>query len=86
VLLPELDPENLWLFVFGPGVGELVVVRAPPGAWLVVDGCRAARVPYAEKLLDHYRATPDIVVLTHPIGITLAELASSSTGSRLRTT
>lgn len=66
VVLPELDPQRLWMWVFGPGVGELVVVRAPPGKWLIIDGCRAKRVSYAERLLDYYEAEPDIVVLTHP--------------------
>lgn len=65
-MLPELTEDVLALFVFGPGTGELVVVHAPPGEWLVVDGCRAARVSYAQALLDHYAARPSVVVLTHP--------------------
>ncbi|MCP3166221.1 hypothetical protein LZ199_25285 [Myxococcus sp. QH3KD-4-1] len=47
-------------------MGELVVVRAPPGRWLVVDGCSVGGRHYGQQLLDHYGVTPDFVILTHP--------------------
>ncbi len=65
-MLPDLDPDSLHLFIFGPGTGELVAVCAPPGRWLVVDGCGHGGVMYAEELLEHYSASPELIVLTHP--------------------
>jgi hypothetical protein len=35
--LPALAPDRLQVLVFGPGTGELVVVRAPPNDWMVID-------------------------------------------------
>lgn len=64
--LPRLEPEALQLFVFGPGTGELVIVRAPPDNWLVVDGCGLGGTMYAPRVLAHYGAKPDIVLFTHP--------------------
>lgn len=64
--LPDVDDEALQIWLFGPGTGELVVVRAPPGQWLVVDGCSADREGYAQRLLGHYGARPSLVVMTHP--------------------
>ncbi len=64
--LPALAADELHVFVFGPGTGELVAVRAPPDDWLVVDGCGAARTKYGPALLAHYRASPRLIALTHP--------------------
>lgn len=64
--LPDLRADALQLFVFGPGYGELVAIRAPPNHWLIVDGCAVGAVPYAPRLLAHYGARPSLVVLTHP--------------------
>lgn len=64
--LPPFDPDALTAWVMGPGVGELVVVRAPPGKWLVVDGCSVQRAGAAEKLLKHYGARPDAILFSHP--------------------
>ncbi len=64
--LPVLEGDALQVFVFGPGVGELVVVRTPPDEWMVVDGCSAETVRYGLSLLKHYKAFPRIVILTHP--------------------
>ncbi len=33
---------------------------------MVIDGCASKGIPYAPKVLNHYGATPDIIVLTHP--------------------
>lgn len=52
--------------MFGPGTGELVVVRAPPDNWMVIDGCGVGEALYAPMLLAHFNAHPDIVLFTHP--------------------
>jgi hypothetical protein len=65
VALPVLDPDHLTVFVFGPGLGELILVRVPPDVWMVVDGC-ASGDGYAQRVLDRYQARPQLVVLTHP--------------------
>jgi hypothetical protein len=64
--LPTLDPERLTVLVFGPGRGELVLVCAPPGAWMVIDGCEAGEVRYGQSVLTHYGARPSLIALTHP--------------------
>ena len=55
--LPALA-DALYVFVFGPGTGELVAVRAPPDDWLIVDGCGVGRTKYGPALLAHYGAAP----------------------------
>jgi hypothetical protein len=52
--------------LFGPGVGELVAIRAPPDDWLLIDGCAARKVAYGPQLVAHYGIRPKLVVLTHP--------------------
>lgn len=65
--LPTLTPDHLVVLVFGPGLGELILVRVPPGLWVVVDGCGAKGIDYAAAVLHHYGdARPAVVVLTHP--------------------
>ena len=64
--LPDYDPSALTLWIMGPGMGELVIVRAPPGRWLVVDGCGVDRRGCAQRILDHYGATPHAAVFSHP--------------------
>ncbi|XXY48859.1 hypothetical protein WME91_53530 [Sorangium sp. So ce269] len=64
--LPDLAPDHLIVLAFGPGKGELILVRVPPDAWMVVDGCGADKVHYALKALTHYQARPGVVLLTHP--------------------
>lgn len=65
--LPEVSDEQLLVLLFGPGIGELILVRAPGDKWLVVDGCRKqGRTWYAQRTLEHYGASPAIIVLTHP--------------------
>ena len=63
--LPPLA-DALYVFVFGPGTGELVAVRAPPNDWLIVDGCGVGKTKYGPALLAHYGATPRMIALTHP--------------------
>ncbi|MCK8499896.1 hypothetical protein [Myxococcus fulvus] len=64
--LPALDTNALQLFVFGPGMGELVAIRAPPNHWLVMDGCSVGGKHYGQQLMDHYGAVPSLIILTHP--------------------
>lgn len=64
--LPSLEDDQLHVLVFGPGIGELVMVRVPPGDWLVIDGCSSRRAAYAPMVLEHYGVVPTLVVLTHP--------------------
>lgn len=64
--LPSLAAHELHVLVFGPGTGELVAVRAPPDDWLIVDGCGVGRTRYGPALLAHYRASPQLIALTHP--------------------
>jgi glyoxylase-like metal-dependent hydrolase (beta-lactamase superfamily II) len=67
--LPLLAPDRLQLLVFGPGTGELVLVRAPPGDWLVLDGCATHGVKsYALAVLSHYHQQDNVrfIALTHP--------------------
>jgi hypothetical protein len=66
VALPALASDALHVLVFGPGVGELVLVRAPPGVWMVIDGCSAGGVAYGRQVLSDYAAWPAIVLFTHP--------------------
>lgn len=67
----ELDQpirdDDLHLFLFGPGYGESVVVRVPPGLWVVIDSLIQSdgEVP-AERLLRSSGGTVALAVLTHP--------------------
>jgi hypothetical protein len=63
--LPDLTRDELVVLTFGPGVGELVLVRVPPDVWMVVDGCGVGRTDYATAALAHYGARPSVVLLTH---------------------
>lgn len=53
------------MLVFGPGVGELVVVFVPPNEWLYIDSCSVGE-SYGLKVLEHYGKQPSLVLLTHP--------------------
>lgn len=66
--LPPVREDRLLVVVFGPGTGELILVRAPGDHWLVVDGCAKgrARREYVQLALEHYRARPAVIVMTHP--------------------
>jgi beta-lactamase superfamily II metal-dependent hydrolase len=64
--LPPLADDRLSVLVFGPGIGELILVRVPPGSWMVLDGCGVGETDYAVAVLEHYQAKPNIIVLTHP--------------------
>lgn len=65
-MLPTLADDALHVAVFGPGVGELVAVRAPPGHWLVIDGCGPAERSYGRRLLEHYGGEVTLIAFTHP--------------------
>jgi beta-lactamase superfamily II metal-dependent hydrolase len=61
-----LNPELLYLFVLGPGTGESVLVRVPPGKWVVIDSYVNAGRPAAEAILDEFEGEVAAIVLTHP--------------------
>src|SRR5258708_2355547 len=65
------SPDELEVSLFGPGVGECVVVHLGGGAWMVIDSCiyRITRTPVA---IDYLRAlgvdiatSVKLVVVTH---------------------
>ena len=66
--LPALAPDRLQVLVFGPGTGELVLVRAPPNDWMVIDGCRVGTTSYGLQTIQHYQAQANVrlVALSHP--------------------
>ncbi len=61
-------PDSGLCAAVGPGMGEILLVRAPGDEWLVVDGCAKsrARCSYAQLSLEHYRARLAVIVMTHP--------------------
>ena len=65
-----LLPDLLYLFVFGPGFGESIVVRVPPDEWIVVDSLRHQTklqdANPALQLLTAHDAAPAAMALTHP--------------------
>ncbi len=65
------DPDELEVSVFGPGIGESILVHLSDGAWIVVDSCvdhrtrRPVALTYLEDLgVDPARAIK-LVVATH---------------------
>lgn len=68
--LAALADDELHLIVFGPGYGESIAVRVPPGEWLVVDSLRhvdrTMDANPAIALLEMHGAQASAVVLTHP--------------------
>jgi len=63
----SLVPDALYVFVFGPGYGESIVLRIPPAHWIVIDGCRSRSFSsYPGKLLEDMGAHAEIVIITHP--------------------
>jgi hypothetical protein len=70
-LLGLIREDALGVFVFGPGFGESIAIRVPPGAWLVVDSLGQPQSSDARKVpaLDLIRAAGErttVVVYTHP--------------------
>lgn len=65
--LTRLDPELLYVIVFGPGFGESIVVRPPDSDWLFVDSCydQPDKVP-AVELLEELGDRRGCAILTHP--------------------
>lgn len=60
----KADKLNVW--VFGPGVGEFVVVHVPPDGWLSIDGCSAEAEGWPLAFFQLQAAAPTHVVMTHP--------------------
>src|SRR5436190_4776932 len=61
----SLDDERIYVFIFGPGLGESVAVRVPPNDWLVIDSCSLAKRAAALHVLGRYRGNPALLLLTH---------------------
>lgn len=64
-MLATLDPQLLYVIVFGPGVGESIVLRIPPNGWIIVDGLLVEEVSPAAELLEKLGVEWSAVVLTH---------------------
>lgn len=70
---PSYQPpatDQVEINVFGPGVGECVLVHMGDGAWLVVDSCRGRgrSRPAALEYLEAIGVSPDaiqVVIATH---------------------
>jgi hypothetical protein len=60
-----LRPGLLYLFVFGPGKGESIVIRVPDDTWIVIDSCRINKGSAAARLLRQFGAQWSCLVLTH---------------------
>jgi len=66
-MLTPLNNDLLYLIVFGPGFGESVCLRIPPGHWVVIDGCSRGGNSYPEYMLSLHTADQlHAVILTHP--------------------
>lgn len=55
---------NLW--VFGPGVGEFIVVHVPPDGWLSIDGCSADSAQWPLEFFKQQKVSPTHILMTHP--------------------
>jgi hypothetical protein len=65
-MMPErLHPEHLYLFIFGPGFGESILIRVPPDHWILIDSCRIAHRPAAFHVFERYPGRKTCAVLTH---------------------
>lgn len=62
----KLRQDLLYVIVYGPGFGESIVIRAPEGEWLVVDGCTANGQSPPAALIAEHDASWSCAVLTHP--------------------
>jgi hypothetical protein len=62
----SLQPDLLYLFVFGPATGETVLLRVPPDQWVIIDSFKCATRPAAEYIISRYGGTVAAIVLTHP--------------------
>jgi beta-lactamase superfamily II metal-dependent hydrolase len=65
------DPDEVEVFVFGPGIGESVVIHLGLGEWIVIDSCidsrtrEAAALQYLGRLGVDVRQALKLVVVTH---------------------
>ncbi len=71
MLLSPPRPDEFEVSVFGPGVGECVVVHLGGGQWAVVDSCidsktgRPACLGYFDQIGVHAATAVKLVVVTH---------------------
>ncbi|MEZ4239258.1 MAG: MBL fold metallo-hydrolase [Myxococcota bacterium] len=64
--LPGPGPDQLVMYVLGPGFGESVLIATPGGSWIVVDSCRHnGRCLPLEFLRERGVTDVALVVVTH---------------------
>src|SRR5437870_4971116 len=63
------DPEGFEVSLFGPGVGESVVLHLGGGEWIIVDSCRGEHAPAAIEYLQDMgvdvAVSVKLIVATH---------------------
>jgi len=59
----NLEADRLYLFVFGPGFGESILIRVPPNLWIVIDSCYIADKAAALQVLPRYGGECSCLVL-----------------------
>ena len=62
----KLEPGKVNVWVFGPGVGEFVVVHVPPDGWLSIDGCSADAALWPLSFFAHHKVAPTHILMTPP--------------------
>lgn len=65
-LLDPINPDLLYVIVFGPGRGETVLIHVPRGRWIVIDSFRAGAFPASSRAIAKYGGEVDLLIATHP--------------------
>ena len=63
---PSLCSDRLYLFVLGPGKGESVLLRIPPGQWVIIDSFKQEGIAVAHEVISRYDESVAAMILTHP--------------------
>ena len=61
-------PDELEVLVFGPGIGESILVHVGDGIWLCVDSAKYQKAPWTLRYLEAIGLKPDVlrlIVATH---------------------
>ena len=70
-LLKQPDPDEIEVSLFGPGIGESILIHLGSGEWMVVDSCldprtrQPAALQYLETLGVDPKTAIKIIVITH---------------------
>src|SRR5436309_15234412 len=63
------DPDEFEVSLFGPGIGESIVLHVGAGEWIIVDSCRgnrgAAAVEYLVEIGVAITTSVKLIVATH---------------------